>query len=81
MIDREAAKLARPPSDEEPWVVADDTGLRVTFRSEGRAWQYRDQYTDRLVNPTVTHEPATAGVAVRDGECFCEQSPMGKSNP
>lgn len=58
---REEAKEARPPSDEEPWVVADDQGVRITFRSEDAAWRYRNEYTDRLTNPTVTHEPATTG--------------------
>jgi hypothetical protein len=59
---REDAKKARPPSDEEPWVVADDEGVRVTFSNEDAAWRYRNEYTNRLVNPTVTHEPATSGV-------------------
>lgn len=59
---REDAKKARPPSDAEPWIVADDEGVRVTFRSEDAAWRYRNEYTDRLTNPTVTHEPATPGV-------------------
>jgi hypothetical protein len=58
--NREEAKAARPPSDAEPWVVADDTGMRLTFRTEDAARRYRNEYTDRLTNPTVTHEPAAA---------------------
>jgi hypothetical protein len=57
--ERDAARKARPPSDDEPWVVADDTGVRLTFRTEDAAWRYRDENTNRLVNPTVTHELAT----------------------
>jgi hypothetical protein len=61
--EREEAKKARPPSDAEPWVVADDTGVRVTFSTEDAAWRYRNEYTNRLENPTVTHE---AGEDARD---------------
>jgi hypothetical protein len=66
--EREEAKKARPPSDVEPWVVADDTGVRVTFSTEDAAWRYRNEYTNRLENPTVTHEPAReeAGEDARD---------------
>jgi hypothetical protein len=61
--ERREAATARPPSDDEPWVVSDDTGVRVTFRDEDAAWRYRNEYTDRLENPTVTHEPATPAQA------------------
>jgi hypothetical protein len=57
--ERQDALQARPPIDEEPWVVADDAGARKTFRDEDAAWRWRNEYTDRLVNPTVTYEPAT----------------------
>jgi hypothetical protein len=63
--NRKEAMKARPPSDAEPWVVADDTGLRVTFRDKLAAWNYRNEYTNLLVNPTVTHEPATPGATDR----------------
>lgn len=62
LTDREEAKRARPPSDVEPWVVADDEGLRLTFRTEDAAWRYRNENTDWLTNPTVTYEPASPSV-------------------
>jgi hypothetical protein len=37
--------------------------VRVTFSTEDAAWRYRNEYTNRLENPTVTHE---AGEDARD---------------
>lgn len=66
---REDARRARPASDEEPWVLADDTGLRVTFRDEDAAYRWKAEHGGggRLVNPTVTFEPATPQVAQAEG--------------
>jgi len=57
--NRSDAKRARPPSDDEPWVLADDTGLRVTFRNDDAAHRWKAQSAHHFVNATVTYEPAT----------------------